>query len=121
MKATWSYAMGIITAFLLFYLCCVPMVMVSCMMDFVGGSMSCIMDFAGGSMSHMMDFVVDCLHLALVVGLCSHLHHAATLLPPANGPPIPVHSSTHAPLVQYCLDSLLGFKEGLREDDTAHS
>ena len=106
-----QYAMGLIVAFLFFYLCCVPMVM----------------DLA---MSCMIDFVADCLCIALMVSLCSpgghvcnidHLHHAATLFPPANGPPITVYSSTHAPLVQYCLESLLGFKEGLKEGLIAHS
>ena len=88
-------------------------------MDFVGGSVNCMMTFVGGSMSCMMDFVTGCLYIVLMVGLCSQNHHTATLLPPANGPPIPVYSSTHVPLVQYCLDSLL--REGLREGVIAHS
>ena len=107
---TQSNALGIITAFLLLCLGRVSVMMISCLMDLVVGSACCLL--------HLPE--MDCIYAAVVVGLCTHLHCAATLLPQANGAPIPVHSSTHAPLVQYCLDSLLSFEEGLREGVIAH-
>ena len=107
----YHHVMGLFIAFLLLYLCCVPMVL-------------------DPAIQYMMVSDTTCIPVVLMVDLCSHGKHvrdtdhllsATILFPPANGPPITVLPFACALLVQSCLELLLGFAERLEEDMIAHS